>query len=112
MATASLNSVEYVTRTPQGVWRVAESRVSLESIIQLHRAGHTPQEIVESFPTLRLEQIFGAIAFYLRYQPAIDSDLDKQRQLWEAFEQESGERNRELRDRILARAARNDSAAE
>lgn len=49
----------------EGAYRVAGSRVSLDSIVYCFREGLSPESIAESFPTLTLEQVYGAIAFYL-----------------------------------------------
>jgi len=48
-----------------GGYYVAGSRVSLASIIYEYREGAAPETIRQNFPTLSLEQIHGAIAFYL-----------------------------------------------
>lgn len=62
---------EYVTFT-EGAYRIAGSRVSLDSIIYGFWQGESPETIAQSFPTLRLEQVYGAIAFYLAHQAMID----------------------------------------
>lgn len=45
------------------------------SIVYDFRQGGTPEQIVLSFPTLNLEQIYGAIAFYLQNREEIDEYL-------------------------------------
>ena len=39
MSTAEVEPVTYAYRTPEGTWRVAGSRVSLDSIIDAHLRG-------------------------------------------------------------------------
>jgi len=39
--------------------------------------GESPEGIVESFPALNLEQVFGAIAYYLANRAEIDAYLEK-----------------------------------
>lgn len=51
-----------------GGYRVAGSRVSLASIVHEFRHGATPEAIAEAFPVLTLEQVYGAIAFYLAHR--------------------------------------------
>ena len=51
------------------------SRVSLASIVAGWKEGLSPESIREDFPTLRLEQVYGAIAFYLANQTAVDAYL-------------------------------------
>ena len=73
MPSTQIEPVLYASQTPDGGWRVAGSRVSLDSIIYAHREARTPEQIVESFPTLSLEQVHGAIAFYLRHRDLLDA---------------------------------------
>ena len=64
---------EYVEQCDGG-WRVRGSRVSLDSIVFAFRDGLSPEAIArECFPTLRLEQVYGAIAFYLAHRGELDS---------------------------------------
>lgn len=65
---------EYVARRDGGYY-VAESRVSLDSVIYAFLLGESPEEIVESFPALTLEEVYGAITFYLADRDAIDAYL-------------------------------------
>jgi len=53
-----------------GGYYVAGSRVSLASIIHEYRDGAAAETIRQNFPTLSLEQIRGAIAFYRSRFPA------------------------------------------
>ena len=59
----------------EGAYRVAGSRVSLDSIVYAFLRGESPDGIAESFPALTLEQVYGAIAFYLAQRDEIDSYL-------------------------------------
>ncbi|MCA1592594.1 MAG: DUF433 domain-containing protein [Acidobacteria bacterium] len=65
---------EYVVQF-EGAYRVAESRVSLDSVVYAFRRGASPESIQRSFPALALEQIYGAITFYLAHQEEIDQYL-------------------------------------
>jgi len=58
-----------------GAYRVAGSRVSLDSVVYAFLRGESPDGIAESFPALNLEQVYGAIAFYLSHRDTIDSYL-------------------------------------
>ena len=49
------------------------SRVSLASIVMAWREGLSPESIREDFPSLSLEQVYGAVAYYLANQGEIDS---------------------------------------
>jgi uncharacterized protein (DUF433 family) len=63
---------EYVEMVEGGAYRVAGSRVSLDSVVYSFWNGESPETITQSFPTLTLEQVYGAIAFYLANQELID----------------------------------------
>lgn len=58
-----------------GVYRIAGTRVSLDSVVYAFREGRTAESITQSFPLLDLEQVYGAIAFYLAHQAEIDAYL-------------------------------------
>lgn len=100
-----LEPVQYVARTRHGGYRIAGTRVSLDSIIHAYWAGQSAEAIVPDFPTLTVEQVYAAIAFYLRNREALDEYMKGQEQEWEAFRRECDERNRDLRERIRRRAA-------
>ena len=62
---------EYVEQHDGG-YRVADTRVSLDSIVYAFWGGQTAESIAQSFPVLTLEQVYGAIAFYLAHRSDID----------------------------------------
>ena len=67
-------SKEYVEQRDGGHW-IAGSRISLDSIVYSWQRGASPESIQRSFPLLTLEQVYGAITFYLAHQPEIDAYL-------------------------------------
>jgi uncharacterized protein (DUF433 family) len=87
---------DYVTQTEIGSWRVTGTRVSLDSIVHAYWSGRLPESIVADFPSLTLEQVHGAIAFYLRHRGTIDGYLAEQDKRWERFQQESAARLSQL----------------
>lgn len=95
--------VEYVEQTAEGAWRVAGGRVSLDSIVHAYWEGRTPEAIVNEFPTLTAEQVYGAIAFYLRHQSEIDRHLDQQAERWQTLQRTSHAQHGPLLDRLCAR---------
>jgi len=76
-------STDYVEQTC-GAYRVAGSRVSLDSIVYAFIAGQSAESVAQSFPVLTLEQVYGAIAFYLANREAIDRYLEVQEQDYDA----------------------------
>jgi hypothetical protein len=51
--------------------------VSIDSIVYAFLAGQTAESIAQSFPVLTLEQVYGAITFYLANRVAVDTYLEK-----------------------------------
>lgn len=65
---------DYVEQRKGGYW-IAGTRISLDSIVYAFRRGASPESIQRSFPLLMLEQVYGAITFYLAQKPEIDAYL-------------------------------------
>lgn len=98
---------EYVTQQ-EGAYRVAGTRVSLDSVIYPFRRGASPESIQRSFPSLTLEQAYGAIAFYLANQEEVDQyllegeeEFEKLRQASRAAHPEWYERMERARKELL-----------
>ncbi len=96
----SQNAAEYVTQTEKGGWRVAKTRVSLDSIVHAYWNGRLPESIAADFPSLSLEQIHGAIAFYLKNRSAIDQYLSSQDATWRQLQQDSAAQHSALIQRM------------
>jgi uncharacterized protein (DUF433 family) len=67
----------YVEHREGGYW-VAGTRVSLDSLVYAFRDGQTAESLAQSFPVLTLEQVYGAIAYYLANHDVIDAYLIQQ----------------------------------
>jgi uncharacterized protein (DUF433 family) len=65
---------EYVERRNGGYY-VAGTRVSLDSIVSSFNGGESPETIRQNFPSRSLEQVYGAITFYLAHEKEIDSNI-------------------------------------
>ena len=65
---------EYVQRV-EDAYRIGNTRVSLDSLVYLFREGLSAESMVECYPSLTLEQVHGALAFYLANQKEIDAYL-------------------------------------
>ena len=86
---------EYVRRV-EGAYRVGDTRVSLDSLVYLFREGMSAESMVESYPALTLEQVHGALAFYLGNQKEIDAYLMEGQRTVEAQHRQSRQTNAEL----------------
>lgn len=61
-----------------GGYRVKDSRVSLDSLVLRFREGLSPESIqTDCFPTLTLEQVYGAITYYLAHRAEVDAYLKR-----------------------------------
>jgi uncharacterized protein (DUF433 family) len=64
----------YVEQHDGGYW-IKGTRISLDSIVYEFVEGAAPESIRRSFPLLNLEQVYGAITFYLAHTQEIDTYL-------------------------------------
>jgi len=83
----------YVTSLENGAYRIAGTRVSLDSVIYAFWRGESPESIVDAFPSLKLEQVYGAIAFYLGHQAEIDDYLEQGEVEFEKLRQQAHQAN-------------------
>jgi uncharacterized protein (DUF433 family) len=65
-------SENYVTQV-NGAYRITGTRGLLDSVVYAFLNGVSPESIVDSFPALTLEHVYGAIAYYLAHQAEIDA---------------------------------------
>jgi len=91
---------EYIEER-DGNFYVVGTRISLDSIVLAFRRGESPETIFQNFELLRLEEVYGAIAYYLANQADIDAYLIRQNEKWA-----EGRRNAEplpagLRERLM-----------
>lgn len=83
---------DYVEQRDGGYF-VAGTRVSLDSVVYGFRRGESPEGIVESFPSLTLEQVHGSLAFYLANREKVDEYLRLGREEFEALRKQARDRD-------------------
>ena len=98
--------MSYVKKT-EGVYRVGGTRISLDSLVYLYREGVSVEGMVDSYPSLTLEQVHGALAYYLTNQKRIDRYLVEGERQAEVEHQASRVRNADLIAKL--RRARHES---
>jgi uncharacterized protein (DUF433 family) len=81
-----VKSKTYVEYRNEGYW-IIETRISLDSVIYRFLEGLSPESIRQCFPLLTLEQVYGAIAFYLANRTKIDNYLATEEEAWEMMAQ-------------------------
>src|SRR5580658_7362895 len=85
-----------------GAIRIAGTRVSLASVVIGFQDGESPEQIVKSFPTLTLAQVYGAIAYYLENEAMIDGYLSDVQREFERSVPPLSQSNPELFARLQA----------
>lgn len=92
-----------------GAIRIADSRVSLESVIYHFNLGSTAEQIVHKFPALDLADVYAVIAYYLANRQTVDDYISRQDAKAETFKKKLEEDPEYqtwrvgLRERLLAR---------
>ena len=75
----------YVAQPPplreleNGAVRIEGTRVSLDSVIICYNQGRTAEDIVRSFPTLKLRDVYLVIAYYLDNKEVVDAYIQAAR---------------------------------
>ena len=72
-------------------YRIAGTRVSLDSVVFDYLSGLSPESIADNFDTLSLEQVYGAITFYLSRRIEVDRHLMQNRAKFDALRKQARE---------------------
>ena len=91
---------EYVEQR-DGNYYVAGTRISLDSIVHAFRRGESPETISQNFELLGLEEVYGAIAYYLANQAEIDACLLRQNDKWAEGRRSAEPLPSDLRARLM-----------
>ena len=88
-----------------GVVRVGQTRVRLETVVIAFNAGCDPKQILEKYPSLKAGEIYAVIAHYLRHQSEVDAYVAECRRVSAAVGQELDDHfpRNGVRERLLAR---------
>ena len=88
-----------------GVPRVGETRVRLDTVITAFNGGLCAEEILLKYPSLKLPDIYAVIAYYLRHREEIDGILVEghQRSVQTRTELEERFPSDGIRQRLLSR---------
>lgn len=74
---------EYLDFIEPDVIRIKGHRVGLEHLLRYYQEGYSPEQIALEFPGMRLEKIYGAIAYYLHNKAEVDAYLARVERLAE-----------------------------
>jgi uncharacterized protein (DUF433 family) len=72
-------------------YRISGTRVSLDSVVYDYLGGLSPESIADNFDTLSLEQVYGAITFYLSHREEVDRHLISNHEKFDALRKKSRE---------------------
>jgi uncharacterized protein (DUF433 family) len=79
---------EYVRRDEHDRLLVGNTRVTLESVVYPFDRGESPEGIARSYRALSLEQVYGAIAYYLGHQEEVRVYLKQSEVEWDRLRAE------------------------
>jgi uncharacterized protein (DUF433 family) len=74
MTVSPILTKQYVEQQDQAYW-IEGTRISPDSVVYGFLNGESPESIAQDFPLLKLEQVYGGIAFYLTNRELIDNYL-------------------------------------
>lgn len=94
--------VAYLRADEHGALRVGASRVALELVLAAWAQGHSPETIRSQYPSLALEEIYGAVAWSLANRAEVDAYLERQEALWKQWQSRSSSQQDALRERLRA----------
>ena len=95
--------------TEDGTIRVADSRVSLDSVVHHYKLGASAEQIAQKFPALDLADVYAAVAYYLNHEEAVEEYLRQQEAAGDEVQKhvesdpQYQKKSADLRARLLAR---------
>ncbi len=101
MAVQSTDMAREYIEERDGNYYVVDTRISLDSIVHAFRRGESPETICQNFELLRLEEVYGAIAYYLANQLDIDDYLIRQNEKWAEGRRNAEPLPADLRERLI-----------
>jgi uncharacterized protein (DUF433 family) len=77
-------SQEFIERRDGGFY-VIGSRVPIDRVVWEYRNGEDPETIQSHYPTLTLEEVNGAIAFYLNHKDEVEQAIAERKREEDAY---------------------------
>ena len=90
---------DYIEQRDGGYY-IAGKRVSLDSIVYAFQRGASPESITRSFPVVTLEEVYGALTFYLANKDAVDEYLKREEAEFEKLREQRRAANPELHRKL------------
>jgi uncharacterized protein (DUF433 family) len=95
----------YVRLDESSVMRVGKTRVMMDSVVAAFQQGHSPETIQQEYPALTLEEVYGALAYYLANRDEVDRYLTRQGEIWNELREKSGQASNPVVQRLRGVAA-------
>ena len=105
MILASIPTKQHIEQRDKEYW-IAGTRISLDSVVYSFLNGESPESIAQNFPLLSLEQVYGAIAFYLANRELVDDYLKKNEVEFQRLQQSCREKSPLLYQKLKAAQAK------
>jgi uncharacterized protein (DUF433 family) len=88
-----------------GVIRVGKTRVPLDTVIYAFDEGASPEEIVMSYPTLKLDEVYAVVSYYLHNRTEVDAYVRQRKSKAVRIKRQNEKRfpQKGIRARLLAR---------
>ena len=88
-----------------GVMRIGNTRVMLDTVIAAFTDGATAEEIVQQYPALHLADVYSVLGYYLRHTAEVAAYLQQRRAQRDTVRQQNEGRfdPHGVRERLLAR---------
>lgn len=92
-------------RDEYGVIRVAGTRVTLDTVIHVFKAGASAEDVVEQYPSLTLPDVYMVLSYYLRHRDEVETYLERRAREDEGVRRQNEARfdSRGIREMLLAR---------
>lgn len=105
MATLAPTETIPLETDADGVMRVGQTRVTLDTVVTAFKDGATAEEIAQQYPTVALADVYYVIGYYLRRRDEVDAYLEKQRKEADALQGQMEARFNPvgIRERLMAR---------
>ncbi len=97
---------KYVRLDENNVMRVGKTRVMMDSVVASFQQGHSPETIQQEYPALALEEVYGALAYYLANRGEVDRYLSSQGEIWNELREKSRQASNPVMRRLRGLAAR------
>ena len=79
----------YYVEQRDGGYYITGTRISLDSVVYAYLRGESMLGVVESFPSLSLNQVTSAVEFYLANRALVDEYLREERRKTDQLRQEA-----------------------